>query len=397
MHIIMISPANRQFIADHLEENIYRLSLLAQRFPEVDMDFAIRQIAGKQKAKYKIPVFFNHPDIEYPSSISMEQCSSEATALYKKEICHGKTFADLTGGFGIDSIFISPHFKNCYFIEKNRSLCDIVSRNIEVLNIHNIKVFHEEATGFLERMPPIDFIFLDPARRDEARQKVISIEQCEPNIIELKPLLLQKASKGILLKLSPMLDIKATLRIFPETKAVHVVAVNGECKELLFLLDRVPHLGEVDFHAVDIRKSGINRYQFTYHEEQEAIPEIATKLEAYLFEPNAAVLKAGAFKSLAIHYQLKKLHPHSHLYTSDKEIEDFPGRIFKIVNSFGFGKLEIGQNLQHVTQANVAVRNFPLSAEQLKKKLKLKDGGELYLFATTVKKEKHLLIRCTKI
>lgn len=359
--------------------------------PDVDFPFALQQIQGRQKAKEKLPDYYANDDILYPPTVSMEQCSSTQTAKFKASLVSGKSFADLSGGFGVDALAMAKGFEQGYYVEPMNELCELVQHNANTLNINNLHILNGTMEAMLPTLPEVDVIYLDPSRRNVHGQRVVTLQECTPDLTLYKEQILQKASKHVLVKLSPMLDLKATLTLLPETTAIYVVAVNGECKEILFMLSHSTH-EKIDFHAVNIQNEHISDFQFSNIEELEAVPVLADALGSYLLEPNAAVLKAGAFKCIAARYGLKKLHPHTHLYTCDTAPEDFPGRCFRILNHFHYSKKEAAKHLSGIKKANIAVRNFPWSAEELRKQLKLADGGSLYLFGTTMREGEHTII-----
>lgn len=390
-----LSAATLQFIKEHQHDNVRELALQARKYPDVDMPFAITQIAGRQTAADKIPSWSIIDTLLYPKHLSMEQCSSEATANYKASLLKGNMLADLTGGFGIDCAFISRNFANAIYVERQTELCEIAKHNFPVLGLNHIQVVNSDGVEYLRQMNNADCIFLDPARRNEHGGKTVAIADCEPNAVELSSLLLSKANK-VMVKLSPMLDLSLALHDLPSTDEVHVVSVANECKELLLILNKEKQ-EEVAIHCINISKdNALQKFSFTRKEEQEAVCTYAQQASKYLYEPNASILKAGAYKSIAEAYGINKLHPNSHLYTSDTYISDFPGRVFKIENTFTLNKKEVKDNLQGIEKANITVRNFPIAVAELRKRLKLKDGGEVYLFATTLADEKKVLIKCSK-
>jgi len=391
----------REFIEKFQQADVNSLALQAGKYPEVDMPFALDQIEGRQTALTKIPSYSKKNGILYPHHLSMEQCSSELTALYKAHVVEinsssseRNTFTDLTAGFGVDFSFIAPLFKKATYVEQQEYLCELARNNFPLLNLSHAQILNANCLNYLEQMNPVDWIFLDPARRDKHGSKVVSIADCEPNMEALEPLLLQKGEK-ILVKLSPMLDITLALHTLKHIHEVHVVAVNNECKELLFILKQgTISTDEIKISAINLPKND-QIFTSTPSEEEKAIVDYATKVEEYLYEPHTALIKAGAFKSLGARYGLKKLHPNSHLYTSSEWIKDFPGRIFSVQHTYGFSKKEL-KNLQEIKQANITVRNFPSSVAELRKRLKLSEGGDQYIFCTTMQPSEKILIHCKK-
>jgi 16S rRNA G966 N2-methylase RsmD len=391
----------REFIEKFQQADVNSLALQAGKYPEVDMPFALDQIEGRQTALTKIPSYSKKNGILYPHHLSMEQCSSELTALYKAHVVEinsssseRNTFTDLTAGFGVDFSFIAPLFKKATYVEQQEYLCELARNNFPLLNLSHAQILNANCLNYLEQMNSVDWIFLDPARRDKHGSKVVSIADCEPNVEALEPLLLQKGKK-ILVKLSPMLDITLALHTLKHIHEVHVVAVNNECKELLFILKQgTISTDEIKISAINLPKND-QIFTFTPSEEEKAIVDYATKVEEYLYEPHAALIKAGGFKSLGARYRLKKLHPNSHLYTSSEWVKDFPGRIFSVLNTYGFSKKEL-KNLQEIKRANITVRNFPSSVAELRKRLKLSEGGDQYIFCTTMQPSEKILIHCKK-
>jgi hypothetical protein len=361
----------------------------------VDLIFALSQIAGRQAAKNKIPSWYETGHIIYPKHISLEQCSSEAAAKYKASLVKGDSLVDLTGGFGVDCAFLSRQFKSAVYVERSEELCKIALNNFKRLGLEHIRVIHKESAHYLEEMEKADCIYIDPSRRNVTGKKMAAIQDCEPNIIEFRKQLQSKAP-AIMLKLSPMLDISSALQVLPEVHEIHVVGMNGECKELLFILKNEGRKEPV-ITCINILKNEIKQtFSFLKSEEQTAAVNYTSEPQSFIYEPNASVLKAGAYKSIACKYNLQKFHPGSHLYTSSKRIEDFPGRIFEFISAFSLNKKEIKEKLHHVAQANINIRNFPGTVDDLRKKLKLKEGGDIYLFATTLFNGKRVVITAKK-
>lgn len=392
-----ISLETQQFIREHLSDNVRTLALQAKKYPDVDMPTAITQIAGRQIAAEKIPSWKEIEDIWYPKHLSMEQCSSEITARYKASLLQGESLTDLTAGFGIDCSFLAAGFQSVTYVERQEELCEIAAHNFPILNLNHITVRNEDGVDHLKAMSPVDCIFLDPARRNEHGGKTVAISDCEPDVAELEELLLSKANR-IMVKLSPMLDLTLALKELEYTQEVHIISVNNECKELLLLLGQNPP-AEVPIHCVNLStKEGQEEQHFVFTREQEQRSECTytDTLENYLYEPNASLLKAGAFRSIATVYPVKKLHPNSHLYTSSTLITGFPGRIFRIVGQCSFNKKEIKESLADLKKANLTVRNFPATVTELRKRINLAEGGDTYLFASTLNNGQKILIRCEK-
>lgn len=391
------SPDTQQFIEHHLQDNIRSLALQKGKYPDVDLTEAITQIAGYQVAQEKIPTWAKLRTIVYPRHLSLEQCSSEATALYKASLVEGNELVDLTGGFGIDCSFMAQKFKKATYVEQQTELCDLATHNFKALNLGHIRVVNSDSVEFLKEMSPVDTLFIDPARRNEHGGKTVAISDCEPNVGDLEDLLLQKAPQ-VMIKLSPMLDMTLATRALKRTTAIHILSVNNECKELLFILQETPEPTDFRLYCTNITSAGEQPlFSFTRKEEAESECLYTDQVKNYLFEPNASILKAGAYRKVAETFELEKLHPNSHLYTSDEPNSTFPGRKFQVEEVCGFNKKELKQLLGHSKKANLTIRNFPSTVAELRKRLKIGEGGDVYLFATTLANEQKVLIRCKKI
>ena len=388
-----------RFIEENARADVRSLALQAKKYPKVDMAMAVVQIAGRQIAEAKVPTWYRTEGLLYPKHLSMEQCSSEATAIYKAGLVEGETFADLTGGFGIDCSFLSRKFKKADYVERQAELCELAKHNFPLLGL-NIDVHNEDGVEYLKRMQPVDCLFLDPARRDGHGGKTVAISDCEPDVSALEELLVEKARK-VVVKLSPMLDLSLALKDLKHVCEVHIVSTDNECKELLLILQKETASTEVSIHCINSlgALNGYRIYQeyaFTQEQERTSDCPLTHEVEAYLYEPNASIMKAGAYRSLTQAYPVKKLHPSSHLYVSPHFIEDFPGRKFQVEAVSGFGKKELKTFLQGLEKANLTIRNFPSSVAELRKRLKLKEGGDDYLFATTLADESKVIIKCKK-
>lgn len=371
----------QEFIKDHRNDDPLQLALKAKKYPGLPIQLISQQIQSWQKAKSKLPHFAQCEGIIYPPPLSLEQSSSQFTAQFKSSLFSGKTFVDLTGGFGIDSYYFSKRFEKAFYVERNPELCEIVRHNFQTLGVENITIFNEDAEAFLNHSDEVDLIYIDPARRGIANQKLYMLSDCEPDILNLKPLLLQKG-KQVLIKTSPMLDIEEALGSLVDVVKVWVVAVDNECKEVLYLLSSGNHKNEIMIECVNLKKDGKEEVFTFYKKEEQNAEVIYGEIQNYLYEPNAAILKAGAFKVVSQKFQLQKLHVNSHLYTSKQLVNDFPGRVFKIVDATSFNKKEVLKSLNE-KKANISIRNFPLSVREIYKKLGLKEGGNQYVFATT--------------
>ena len=386
-----MNSETRQFITTHLTSDVNDLAL--KKAPiGVDFDLALRQIAARQLLKKKVPSWSENDDLLFPVHLSVEQCSSELTAEYKANLLEGNTFADLTGGLGVDCHYISQHFKSSAYVEMKPELCDLVKHNFAVLN-DEIKVNNETAEEFLNRCEPMDCIFLDPARRDQYGRKTVSIADCTPNVVDLQDILLQKACR-VMIKLSPMLDISKALNELRCVKEIHVVAVANECKELVVILES-GFSGKIRVACVNL-STNQPAVSFTLDEENESQLVLAEGVSNYLYEPNAALMKAGCFKLLCQRFGVYKLHKNSNLYTSKHFVSDFPGRIFEVESWAPYNKKVKQTLLSDVEKASVATRNFPLSVAELRKTLKLADGDEFFVFATTLRGENKVIIRTKK-
>lgn len=386
-----MNAATRQFIESHLKDDVRQLALL--KFPDdVDKMLVLKQIEARQILSKKVPSWASNPDLLFPKHLSLEQCSSELTAKYKAGIVpEGEIFADLTGGLGIDSYFLSEKFHTSYYVENQKELCDLAKHNFEILG-RKINVVNNNAESFLNQGEKFDLIFIDPARRDVYNRKMVSLHDCSPDVISLLETY-ARSFRNVLVKASPMLDISKIINELQNIKEIHVVAVKNECKEILILLEK-GYRSEIQYHCVDLSCSD---FQFENDDEKHAIPTFATTINHYLYEPNAALMKAGAFKLVSQRFCVDKLHTNSHLYTSDKLIPDFPGRIFEVVGFASFGKKIKKELLKDVTEASVAVRNFPLSANELRKVLNLKESNDTFVFGTTMACEKKVVILCKKV
>lgn len=386
----------RQFISEHSDADVLQLALQSNRFPAVDMPLAIRQINGRQKIKSKVPLFYHTEGILYPVQLSLEQSSSESTAKYKSTLCEGNKLIDLTGGFGVDSCFMSNRFKQVTYVERQEELCKLAEHNFKALGRNNIEVICADSEEFLSEMDIVDWIFIDPARRSESGKKVVLLSDCEPDVSALSSRLLEKAM-CVMIKLSPMMDITAALRELPTAYGIHIISVENECKEILLLLDRENHTNQ-RIKAINLGKNPKTEvFEFDIDEETNALITNTSVIEEYIYEPNSSVLKGGAFKLIANRFNLHKLHKNTHLYTSSELLLDFPGRIFEVKNLYGNSKKELNELAKKTPKANISTRNYPLSVDGLRKKLKIKDGGDKYLFACTLADEQKVVIECWRI
>ena len=392
-----MNQATIDFIRVHAEADVRQLALQGTKNPEVNLTFALDQIAGRQKAKSKLPSWAAIDGMTYPPHLSMEQCSSEQTARYKASIAgKGALVVDLTAGFGVDLAFISQSFQQAVHIERQASLCAISSENYRLLGLNHIEVVCADGIDYLHQLDHADLIFLDPARRDDHGARTYGIADCTPNVLELRDELLQKADR-VMLKLSPMLDWRKAVEDLGNVNEVHIVSVDNECKELLLILSK---------EEKPLKLFCVNNGQVFEGDQgdwlnERSIAEIRVPVpmssQTYLFEPNASIMKAGCFALLEQRYNVSQLDKNSHLFVSDSDISDFPGRRFVIEKTTSMNKRELKEALDGINRANITVRNFPLSVAELRKRLKLKDGGDHYLFATTVAGNQHQLFLCRKI
>ncbi len=386
--------ATINFVKEHAADDVQRLALEVRKHPEVDAHFALDQIAGRQKSRTKLPSWAEVDDLIFPPSVSMEQCSSEATASYKSSLVSGEFLVDLTGGFGVDFSFLANRFSSAVYVERQEHLCHIAEHNFKVLGLSHVQVVNDDAEHYLATMSVVDLIYLDPARRDGAGNRVFRLDDCTPNVVQLLDLLLTKG-RQVMIKLSPMLDVSQALRQLRGVSEVHIVSVAGECKELLLLLS-AKHEGDVKIVCVNDGQT------FTYRlGEPVVMPmqwsgELPAEGDLYLYEPNASMMKAGCFGQLAQRYGLQAVAQQSHLFVAERPISDFQGRKFVVNDITTLNSKELKQKLAGITQANVAVRNFPLKAAELAKRLRLKDGGSVYIFGTRLANGKNVLLLCEK-
>ena len=425
-----------EFIQEYREKDTRQLALQSARFPDVDMSYALDQIKGWQTARRKLPTWAACDGIVYPPHLSMEQCSSEPTAQYKlnlamewaRRVDHASSMTDLTGGFGVDFSFTSCAFASATYVERNAQLCHMVEHNLPLLGIDNAKVVCADAVDYLSTLDMQTMIFLDPARRDQHGAKTVMLADCTPDVVQLLPQLLKK-SRFTMLKLSPMLDWhKAVEDLQGTVREVHIVSVGGECKELLLVLSEEIE-SELKVFCVDLEAGGSSlssgsssssgsscsslssEPSFPRTPSSPSAPshaslfvyapgslhpapnsKLKTQNSKFLHEPNASIMKAGCFDELAAAYGVSPVSRNSHLFLSAEPVDGFPGRSFSIERVTTLNKRELRQALAGIEKANIATRNFPLSVAELRKRLKLKDGGDVYIFATTTAEDEHLLL-----
>lgn len=419
---VNLTEQTADFVAAHRTEDVRQLALKAKRVEGLDLPLALDQIAGWQIACKKLPQWASCEGIIYPPHISMEQCSSQFTAQYKSEIAQTlltpavtvrarmsdspesdtlvarSSMVDLTGGFGVDFSYLARGFSQATYVERQRHLCDLAEHNMAALGLDQARIVCDDGVEYLRQMDPVDFIYLDPARRDEHGSRTYAIEDCTPNVLELRDLLLAK-SQCTLVKLSPMLDWRKAVADFDGTvREVHIVATGNECKELLLVLGQQVHeepSAPRVFCVNDNQRIDYDSAAYTQGLRIGGKP--LPEAKNYLYEPNASIMKAGCFDLVEERFGVTQVGPSSHLFVSATPVADFPGRGFAIEAIGGMNKKDIKRLLNGTKQANIAVRNFPLTAPQLRKKLKLADGGPVYLFGTTMQGCDHVLLRTSKI
>ena len=393
----MLTATEKIFVEMHKDDDVRDLALrMKEGTADFRPKFVLQQIAGIQAMRRKMPHWADNQNIIYPIHLSLEQCSSAFTANYKREIikryCTKMSecnFADLTGGFGVDFSVMSRGFGRAHYVERNSELCEIAANNFQALNLDNYEIIDSDGVEFLKNFDGhFGAIFIDPARRDSTGGKTVHIQDCEPNILDFQDVILQKSDIAII-KLSPMLDISECQLRLKNIAEIHIVASDGECKEILVVLTAEKTNDEPLIFAVNNNQ----RFMFWRSHEEYCSLLIANHVNEgmYLYEPNAAIMKAAPFYLLAEYYFIQKIARNSNLYVSDEWIEDFPGRGFRIVKVGGV------KDFKHIEKANITVRNFPLKADALRKQLKIKDGGEVYLFATTLNDGRKVIIETRKI
>lgn len=381
------------FVSQHLHADITQLAFKKELVKGLENRFVLEQLYGKQKAKTKLPFLFEKSTILYPAKVSVEQSTSETVATWKSNLVTGERMLDMTGGFGIDSYHFAKKVKQLTYIEQQTSLFKTVQHNFQQLAVDNIICHNTNAIEFLsETEEKFDWIYLDPARRDEAGNRKIGLAGYTPNMMEIKGLLLQK-SENILLKTSPMLDIQQAIQQLESVISVYVVGLQNEVKELLFVLSKKAK-PDIKFHCINLNKNGVSP---TYTPTNIIGKEVSYELpQKYLYEPNATILKAGLFQEIALDFELHKLHPNTHLYTSESLHPDFPGRIFICEATVSYQAKQLKKYLSD-QQANITTRNFPYSVAQMRKKLKLKEGGDQYLFGATLLDDGLKVLVCRKL
>lgn len=383
-----------QFVQDHLDEDPAQLLLRHKEIPGLDIKAAARQIAMRQKARQKLPAWSTHPFLIFPPVISMEQCSSEATARYKSMLVQGESMVDLTGGFGVDTVYIGENYTQVTYIEQQDELVELARHNLpQLLKDRQLRIIHQDGIAFLHQTgKKFDLLYVDPARRGKDNQKLYQLQDLEPNVVE-NWALLQKKAAHILIKASPMLDISMASRELPGLTEIHVLSVKNEVRELLLLYDG--SYEPLKIVAAEIRDQGQSIFSFSPEEELLAGPAFSFP-QKYLIIPFAGILKAGAFKSFAVQQGLAKLHPHTHVYTSNQFPGSVPGRIFEVMEEIKADK-KLLKKLYPEGMVHVISRNHPLKADAFKKKFRLRDGGDEFLLAVTVMNGKTGVWRCRMV
>lgn len=389
----LLSKKIQSFILEHESEDPFQLSLKYDQVDGAPIRLIAEQIAGRQKAKIKLPEWYMTEGIIYPPKLSMEQCSSQCTAEYKASLVGGGVFTDLTGGTGVDTWELSKLFEKGNYVEQDGGLALLARSNLSALKRKNVEVHSATAERYLASISEtVDCIYIDPARRDDNKNRVFLLEDCTPDIVQLLPQLRAKANQ-VLIKTSPMMDIDLAIKSLGPINEVHIVAVENDCKEVLYLISETqpddPRLFMVNF-----KKSKMERLQSTITGVNTAHASFSEPMK-YLYEPNAAIMKAGAFAYVSEKFSIPKLHKHTHLYTSEKLLTEFPGRTFKIEQLLPYSKKEIKRAIPK-GKANITVRNFKDDVAAIRKKTGLKDGGELYLFGFTDVDQVQRIGLCTK-
>lgn len=391
---MILSEDFKRFVKEHEGDDPHTLCLQKKRFPDIDLQLAVKQIQGRQIAKYKLPQWYINEDVVYPKHLPLEQCSSEYTAKYKASLCNGELLIDITGGLGIDFYYMSNSFNKSVYIDKDPELAALAASNFKALGLHNFEVQNGDGVQYLQTSSITDWLYIDPARRSASGKKVFLLKDCSPDILSIESLIKAKSKKAMI-KLSPMIDISHVMKSLRNVSDVHIISYQNECKELVFIKDNTNSLKRTLFHCVNIEKTETSILVFSKEEEEGINANYAPNVGKYLYEPNASILKGGAYKFIAKAFSIEKLHPNSHLYTNDNLCDDFYGRTFIVEQVYGFSKNDI-KNVSELKSANISTRNFPISVAELRKRLRLLDGGDKYIFATTLADNKKVLIICHK-
>ncbi len=391
------TPELRDFIHEHINDDTAELLLAARKYPDIDVPFVVEQIEARRRLKGKLPEWYENKDIIMGGRVPAEQCSSEQTARYKQSIVKGESLCDMTGGMGVDFWYMSEGMERAIYTERNEELCSIAKHNFQVLQTLRPEYVIRCGDGRELPIPSVDIIYLDPARRAGDGSRVYAMEDCEPNIVEWQDELLKHA-KMVLVKLSPMVDLTDVLRKLKGVKELHIVGVKNECKEILVkahAFDDSVCAGCVEVHCVDFLTSGKIEYVFSLLGGME-ISLTDGGVKRHLYEPDVTLMKAGAFGSLCARYPVWQLDVDTHLMTSDEWIPEFPGRVFEVEEMIPFSSKVLKRLKKEIPHANIAVRNFVMTADELRKKTGIKDGGEVYLFGAKVKDVGQMLLKCRK-
>ena len=391
------TPELRDFIHEHINDDTAELLLAARKYPDIDVPFVVEQIEARRRLKGKLPEWYENKDIIMGGRVPAEQCSSELTARYKQSIVKGESLCDMTGGMGVDFWYMSEGMERAIYTERNEELCSIAKHNFQVLQTLRSEYVIRCGDGRELPIPSVDIIYLDPARRAGDGSRVYAMEDCEPNIVEWQDELLKHA-KMVLVKLSPMVDLTDVLRKLKGVKELHIVGVKNECKEILVKVhafDDSVCAGCVEVHCVDFLTSGKIEYVFSLLGGME-ISLTDGGVKRHLYEPDVTLMKAGAFGSLCARYPVWQLDVDTHLMTSDEWIPEFPGRVFEVEEMIPFSSKVLKRLKKEIPHANIAVRNFVMTADELRKKTGIKDGGEVYLFGAKVKDVGQMLLKCRK-
>lgn len=431
--MVMMNQETRDFIRAHADDDVRQLALRAPRGGKVDVAFALQQIAGRQVARRKLPSWAAVEGLIYPPHLSLEQCSSEVTARYKaalaQHLLSGEEAArlvDLTGGLGVDFSFMARGFRHAVYVEQQDHLCKASRGNFQLLRLPQAEVVCGDATDYLRQMQPVSLIYIDPARRDTHGQRTFGIADCVPNVLNIADELARKC-RFLLLKLSPMLDwheavaqlcgrgvqIMGAASVAQHLKVteVHIVSVDNECKELLVCCTATNEQPGTTVNSVSPRLVAINilndgteqRFEVDddalFRSSSSVFPSsiLPSSSSLFLYEPNASIMKVGCFGALSQRYGVEAVGRNSHLFLSRGVIANFPGRCFRVVGVTTMNKRELKEAFNGIEKANVTVRNFPLTVQELRKRLRLADGGDVYVFATTVGEKRHMLFICRKI
>ena len=392
------TPEIKSFIVQHQDDDTGRLLLSAHRYPEIDVPFAVDQILARKQIKNKLPEWFDNVDIIMGGRVPAEQCSSQQTAQYKRNLVYGDSICDLTGGMGVDLYYMSRGLSKAIYTERQSHLCEAAIHNFNALGADNIIV--REGDGRNLPLPDVDTIYLDPARRATDGSRVYDLAECEPNVVEWQDELLSHCHR-LVVKMSPMADISRVLALMPSIKELHIVAVKGECKEVIAvceaLEDSLHESEDVRVKCIDFKANETIDFEYYLNSEVSAESVFADGIGQYLYEPDVSVLKAGAYKSMCPVFDVKKLDVNSHLYTSERLVSNFPGRIFEVDETLDFSSKTLKTLKKTIPQANITARNFVMTADQLRNRSGIKDGGNVYIFASALKGVGNILVRCRKV